>query len=64
MYQLAAADVWSGNFIVKHGINFIEQKPQEFIEKVKENINMHFRSEERPLQTWKGFEKNYVNKDK
>ena len=51
MYQLAAADVQSGNFIVKHGINFIEQKPQEFIEKVKENINMHFRSEERPLQT-------------
>ena len=36
--------VESGNFIIKHSINFVIQKPQESIEKVKEIINMHFRN--------------------
>ena len=38
-------DVVSGNFIIKRGINFDKQKPDEFIEKVKEIINMQFRNE-------------------
>ena len=58
----------SGNFIIKHGINFDKQKPQEFIEKAKEIINLHFRNEDRavfekgPYKLRKGFEKYcYVN---
>ena len=38
-------DVVSGNFIIKRGINFDKQKPDEFIEKVKEIIIMQFRNE-------------------
>ena len=35
--EFTTNDVQSGNFIIKHGINFDKQKPQEFIEKVKNN---------------------------
>ena len=65
--EFTTNDVESGNFIIKHGINFDKQKPQEFIEKVKEIINMQFRNEDRavfgkgPYKLRKGFEKYYVN---
>ena len=65
--EFTTNDVEAGNFIIKHGINFDKQKPQEFIEKVKEIINMQFRNEERavsgkgPYKLRKGFEKYYVN---
>ena len=47
--EFTTNDVESGNFILKHGINFDKQKPQEFIEKVKEMINMQFRNEDRAV---------------
>ena len=65
--EFTTNDVEAGNFIIKHGINFDKQKPQEFIEKVKEIINMQFRNEDRavfgkgPYKLRKGFEKYYVN---
>ena len=64
--EFTTNDAESGNFI-KHGINFDKQKPQEFIEKVREIINMQFRNEDRavfgkgPYNLRKGFEKYYVN---
>ena len=65
--EFIANDVESGNFIIKHGINFDKQKPQAFIEKVKEIINMQFKNEDRavfgkgPYKLRKEFEKYYVN---
>ena len=65
--EFTTNDVESGKFIIKHGINFDKQKPQVFIEKVKEIINMQFRNEDRavfgkgPYKLRKGFEKYYVN---
>ena len=65
--EFTTNDVESGNFIIKHGINFDQQKPQEFTEKVREIIKMQFRNEDRavfgrgPYNLRKGFEKYYVN---
>ena len=65
--EFTTNNVESGNFIIKHGINFDKQKPQEFIEKFKEIINMQFRNEDRaifgkgPYNLRKGLEKYYVN---
>ena len=65
--EFTTNDAESGNFIIKHGINFDKQKQQEFIEKVREIINMQFRNEDRavfgkgPYNLRKGFEKYYVN---
>ena len=66
--QFTSNDLESGNFIIKHGINFYKQKSQEFLEKVKkEIINMQFRNEKRVVfekdsyELRKEFEKDYVN---
>ena len=65
--EFTTNDAESGNFIIKHGFNFDKQKPEEFIEKVREIINMQFRNEDRavigkgPYNLRKGFEKYYVN---
>ena len=66
--QFTSNDLESGNFIIKHGINFYKQKSQEFLEKVKkEIINMQFRNENRVVfgkdsyELRKEFEKDYVN---
>ena len=47
--EFTTNNVESGNFIIKHGINFDKQKPLEFIEKVKEIMNMQFRNEDRAV---------------
>ena len=68
--EFTTNNVQAGNFVIKHGINFDKQKPQEFIGKVKEMINMQFRNEDRavfgksPYKLQKGFEKYYVNDSK
>ena len=66
--QFTSNDLESGNFIIKHSINFYKQKSQEFLEKVKkEIINMQFRNEKRVVfekdsyELRKEFEKDYVN---
>ena len=65
--EFTTNDLEAGNFIIKHGINFDKQKPQEFIENVKEITNMQFRNEDRavfgkgPYNLRKGFKKDYVN---
>ena len=66
--QFTSNDLESGNFIIKHGINFYKQKSQEVLEKVKkEIINMQFRNENREVsgkdfyKPRKEFEKNDVN---
>ena len=66
--QFTSNDLESGNFIIKHCINFYKQKSQEFLEKVKkEIINMQFRNENGVVfgkdsyKPRKGFEKNDVN---
>ena len=42
--QFTSNDLESGNFIIKHGINFDKQKSQEFLEKIKKKIiNMQIR---------------------
>ena len=46
--QFTSNDLESGNFIIKHGINFDKQKSQEFLEKIKKKIiNMQIRNENR-----------------
>ena len=66
--QFTSNDLESGNFIIRHGINFDKLKSQEFLEKVKkEIINMQFRNEKRVVfekdsyELRKEFEKDYVN---
>ena len=66
--QFTSNDLESGNFIIRHGINFDKLKSQEFLEKVKkEIINMQFRNENRVVfgkdsyKPQKEFEKNDVN---
>ena len=66
--QFTSNDLESGNFIIRHGINFDKLKSQEFLEKVKkEIINMQFRNENREVsgkdsyKPRKEFEKNDVN---
>ena len=66
--QFTSNDLESGNFIIKHCINFYKQKSQEFLEKVKkEIIKMQFRNENGVVfgkdsyKPQKEFEKNDVN---
>ena len=42
-------DPESANFVIKHGLKFDEKKPHEFIQEIKNIIEMQYRDEDRAV---------------